>query len=44
MGNMLLTQRNLIVVPIQHVVVVQVAYYTNAIVDDLESGKTFTGV
>lgn len=29
---------------IQHVGVVQVAYYTNDTVDDLESGKTITGV
>ena len=29
---------------IQHVDVVQVAYYTNDTVDDLESGKTITGV
>lgn len=29
---------------IQHVGVVQVAYYTNDTVDDLETGKTITGV
>ncbi len=29
---------------IQYVGVVQVAYYTNDTVDDLESGKTITGV
>lgn len=29
---------------IQHIGVVQVAYYTNDTVDDLETGKTITGV
>lgn len=29
---------------IQHVGIVQVAYYTNDTVDDLETGKTITGV
>ncbi|EGT0647622.1 hypothetical protein JAF95_000675 [Citrobacter braakii] len=29
---------------IQHVGIVQVAYYTNDVVDDLESGKAITGV
>ncbi|MDG5474531.1 MULTISPECIES: hypothetical protein [Citrobacter] len=29
---------------IQHVGVVQVAYYTNDTVDELETGKTITGV